>query len=83
MSYNSQIITGINKELFLKTKYPGSPPKYFANLLNLPNTPGKGLGVYILLNDLGHLARANCPATFADGEFQTFFHRDRLNQDNF
>jgi len=45
MSYNSQIITGINKELFLKTKYPGSPPKYFASLLNCP----------ILLTGTGHV----------------------------
>ena len=35
-----------------------------------------------LFNDLGHLTCTNGTATFADSEFQTLFHGDRLDQYN-
>ena len=35
-----------------------------------------------LLFDLGHNARADRPAAFADSETETFFDRDRLDQRN-
>src|ERR1700755_2533084 len=36
----------------------------------------------ILLNDLSNLTCTHCTSTFADSEFQTFLHSDRLDQHN-
>src|SRR5258705_12783832 len=37
-------------------------------------------GGLFLLQNLSHLSRTYCTSAFADSEFQTFLHRDRLNK---
>jgi len=54
MPVNPQPLTGVInppagsgpiKELFLKTKYPGSPPKYFCKFIKPADTPYLDVGV--------------------------------------
>ena len=60
----------------IKNKVPGHRPRLCKGMFKL--LPGEG--IMVLFQNLCNLSCAYGTAAFANGKFQTFFHRDRLDQ---